>query len=461
MSNSIPAHGTSSTELGSRGRAVVIGAGIGGLAAAGALASHFHQVLVLERDGPSAPTVVRAGTPQARHVHGLLAGGLKALAELFPGIEDDLLRAGALPLNGSLEVRVERPGFDPYPARDLGVRTLAASRALIESVLRERVARLPAVASRSSCRVTAILHGDGGNRVTGVRCEDDDSQLRDVPADLVIDASGRGSLTLDLLRAAGRALPRETTIGVDIGYASASYEIPHDPGRRWKGVMTFPQAPQSSRGALMLPQEGGRWLLSLGGRGNDKPPGDEPGFLEFARQLRTPTIYNAIRHAGRVGEIARFAFPQSRWRHFEQVGDFPAGLLPIGDAICTFNPVYGQGMSVAAKQAVLLRRLLDMAARDSGTLAAMPNAYLTALVPLLETPWAMAAIPDFIFPQTQGERPPDFSRTIRLGMAMQRLAARRPEIHKLTVEVQHLLKPRSAYRRPMVMARLLLESLRG
>ena len=445
---------------GTHSRAIVIGAGIGGLTAAGALAGHFDQVIVLERDALPAAAAARAGTPQARHAHALLAGGLQALAELFPGIEQDLLRAGALPLNSSLEVRVERPGFDPYPARDLGVLTIAASRPLIEFVLRARVERLPTVRLQSPCRVKSIPCTADGASATGVCFEDAAGQTHDLQADLVIDASGRGSLTMDLLHAAGRAAPPETTIGVDIGYASATYEIPPGADHRWRGVLTFPQAPLSGRGALMLPQEGARWLLSLGGRGTDKPPGDEAGFLDFAQHLRTTTIHDAIRGARRVGEIHRFAFPQSRWRHFDRVVDFPRGVLPIGDAICIFNPVYGQGMSVAAQQARLLSRLLARGRGDSAALANLPQAFFAALGPILETPWAMAAVPDFIFAQTTGNRPADFDRLLRLGLAMQRLAARRPEVHKLVVEVQHLLKPRSAYRTPLLMARLLLESLR-
>jgi len=443
-----------------RRRAVVIGAGIGGLTAAGALAGHFDEVTVLERDALPAAASSRAGTPQAHHAHGLLAGGLKALAELFPGIEQDLLRAGALPLNGSLEIRFERPGFDPYPARDLGVATFAASRPLLEFVLRARLERLPTVRLQAPCRVRSIQFKADGSSATGVRVEDAAGETRDLHADLVIDASGRGSLTMDMLRAIGRPAPPETAIGVDIGYASASYEIPPGLDRSWKGVLTFPKAPQSSRGALMLPQEGGLWLLSLAGRGNDKPPGDAEGFFEFAGHLRTPTIHDAIRGARRVGEIHRFAFPESRWRHFDRVPGFPRGVLPIGDAVCTFNPVYGQGMSVAAQESLLLKRLLAPGPGGTAALSGLTEAYFAALGPILETPWAMAAVPDFIFPQTTGERPADFARVLRMGFAMQRLAARRPDVHKLVIEVQHLLKPRSAYRTPLLMARLLLESFR-
>jgi len=442
-------------------QAVVVGAGIAGLTAARVLSDRFETVLVLERDDLAATAGSRAGTPQDRHVHALLAGGLKALAELFPGIEDDLLRAGAVPLSSSRDVRVERPGFDPYPARDLGVTTYAASRPLIEFALRRRVERLPGTVFKTRCRATELLASADGARVTGVRCETADGRQTDLDADLVIDASGRGALTLALLQATGRTSPPETTIGVDIGYATATYEIPPDSGRGWQGVMTFPQAPHSSRGALMLPQEGQRWLVGLGGRGADKPPGDEAGFLDFARHLRTETIYNAICTARRVGEIARYVFPQSRRRHFEKVADFPCGLLPLGDAICIFNPVYGQGMSVAAQQAVLLRSLLERDGVGSNALAALPQAFFARLQPLLETPWAMAAIPDFIFPQTTGVRPPGLARDLRFAFAMTRLAARNPDVHRLVVEVQHLLKPRRAFRTPLMLARVMLEMARG
>jgi 2-polyprenyl-6-methoxyphenol hydroxylase-like FAD-dependent oxidoreductase len=442
-------------------QAVVIGAGIGGLAAACVLADHFDRVLILERDRLLDAAAPRHGTPQACHVHGLLAGGLAALTELLPGFDHDLRRAGAVALNGTLNVRLERPGFDPFPARDVGVMTYAASRPLIEFVLRQRVAKVPGVELHAPCRVSEILATADGLAVTGVRCDDIDGQARVLPADLIVDASGRGELTLALLRATGRAAPPQTTIGVDIGYASAVYDIPRDPARTWDGVMTFPQAPQSSRGALMLPQEGQRWVLSLGGRGADKPPGDDAGFLDFARHLRTDTIYNAIRDARRVGAIHRYVFPQSVRRHFDKVPDFPRGLLPMGDAVCVFNPVYGQGMSVAAQEALLLRRLLAQGRGQPSASAVLSQAFIAALPTVLETPWAMAAIPDFIFAQTIGERPPDLARRLSLGFAMLRLAARRPDVHKTNTQVQHLLVPLDVYRSPVLRARLLLEVIRG
>ena len=241
-------------------RAVVIGAGMAGLTAAAALADRFDQVVVLERDILPSEPAYRAGTPQARHVHGLLFSGQRALSELFPGFEQDLARAGAVPLRAGLDVRVERPGYDPFPQRDLGWSGYAASRPTIERAVRQRVESRATTTLRQRCRVKEVLASPDGAVVTGVRCENDSGASETIAADLVVDASGRGGPTLALLQSIGRPLPEETTIGIDLGYATCVFAIPDDASTDWKGVMTFGQAPQNSRGGLMLPLEGNRWM---------------------------------------------------------------------------------------------------------------------------------------------------------------------------------------------------------
>jgi 2-polyprenyl-6-methoxyphenol hydroxylase-like FAD-dependent oxidoreductase len=149
----------------------------------------------------------------------------------------------------------------------------------------------------------------------------------------------------------------------------------------------------------MLPVEGNRWILTLGGRYNDKPPADWDGFLLFAQHLRTPTVYNVIRHAKRPSEFARFVFKASCWRHFERMEKFPRALLPFGDAICRFNPVYGQGMSVAALEAEVLNRLLTAQSAGTDALASVAAAFLAEAERLIDTPWSTAAVPDFIDPE--------------------------------------------------------------
>jgi len=432
---------------------VVIGAGMAGLTAAGALAEHFDNVVVLERDSLPSEPMHRAGTPQARHVHALLFSGQCALNELFPRFEQDLVRAGAVPLTAGLDVRVERPGYDPFPQRDLGWCGYAASRPAIERAVRHRVESRANITLCQRCRVQEVLPTPNGEAVTGVRYENGGGDSKTISADLVVDASGRGAPTLGLLRSLGRPLPEETTIGIDLGYGTCIFSIPDDASTDWKGVMTFGQAPHNSRGGLMLPLEGNRWMVTIGGRHADVPPGDGEGFLAYAKALRTPTIYNAIRHAKRLDGVARYGFPESVRRHFERLDSFPRGLLPIGDAICRFNPVYGQGMSVAAMEACLLKRLLENSGEIGDPIAGLASTFFKEMQALLETPWSVATL-DFAFPETRGQRPADFDMTLKFGIALTRLAAEDPAVHKLTVEVQHLLKPRSVYRDPDLVRRV-------
>jgi 2-polyprenyl-6-methoxyphenol hydroxylase-like FAD-dependent oxidoreductase len=433
-------------------QAIVVGAGMGGLTAARALANHFETVLVLERDALPAEAEHRAGIPQGRHVHALLAGGQQALAELFPGFEDDLVRAGAVSLRAGLDVRAERPGFDPFPQRDLGIRGYALSRPLVEMIVRRRVQQVTNIELRQGCRVQELVAREDGRGVTGVRYIDAASQTVTASAELVVDASGQGALTLGLLEALGQAPPEETTIGVDVNYATALFAIPDDAPADWKGVFTFGS---EGRGGLMLPLEGGRWILTIAGRHAVKPPGDEAGFMAFTRHLRTQTIYRAIEHAERLGEIVRFGFRASTYRQYETLTAFPRGLLPLGDAICRFNPVYGQGMSVAAKEARALDRLLGDVAAEPDPPAGLAAAFFARAAALIEAPWASAAIPDFVHPETRGKRPENLEQMLRYGLAMARLAARDPDVHRLTVEVQHLLKPRSVYQDPALVQRVL------
>ncbi|HUH83897.1 MAG TPA: FAD-binding protein [Stellaceae bacterium] len=434
------------------GQAVVVGAGIGGLAAAGALAGHFERVVVLERDALPSEAAHRPGTPQARHVHGLLLSGQRALGELFPGFEQDLAEAGAVPLRVGLDIRMERPGFDPFPQRDLGWLSFAVSRPTIEHLLRRRVKGLANITLRPQCRVQEVTADRGV--VTGVRFENAGGGSDNLLADLVVDASGRGALTLDLLRSIGGPSPEETTIGIDLGYSTGVFAIPDDAPSDWKGVMTFGQAPHNSRGGLLLPLEGNRWMATIGGRHGDVPSGGAEGFLAYAHELRTATIYDAIKRAKRLGDIARYGFPESVRRHFERLAVFPRGLLPVADAVCRFNPVYGQGMSVAAQEACLLRTLLNRLAGERDPLAGLAPAFFAEMQSLIETPWSVALF-DFVFPETRGQHPADFETTLKFGMALGRLAAEDAAVHRLTAEVQNLLKPRSVYGDPALVKRVL------
>jgi 2-polyprenyl-6-methoxyphenol hydroxylase-like FAD-dependent oxidoreductase len=435
-------------------QAVVVGAGMGGLAAGRALADNFEHVVVLERDTLPLDASHRPGTPQARHTHGLLAGGQRALDDLFPGFEQDLATAGAVPLRIGLDLRFETPGFDPFPQRDLGLTTYWMSRPLIEFTAPQRVRQHPKIAIRERCRALDVIASPDGTTVTAIQFENSDGRPETLAADLVVEASGRGYLTAGLLQSIGRPRPEETIIGVDITYATGVFAIPDDAPTDWKAVMTLDPPAQGGAAGIMAPLERNRWIVTLVGRHGDKLPGDRHGFLAHAQQLRTPTIYDAIKGANQLREIARFGFPASVRRHFDRLKGFPRGLLPFGDAVCRFNPVYGQGMSVAAREACLLYGLLQNCANEPDALTGLAAALFSEAAALIETPWALAAVPDLAHPKTQGERPEDLEQRLQFREGLIRLAAADAAVHKLWVEVLHLLKPRSALNDPDLVERV-------
>jgi hypothetical protein len=298
------------------------------------------------------------------------------------------------------------------------------------------------------------MTSEDGARVTGVSCLYSDGTLEDVPGDLVIDASSNGQVTLNLLAALGIPAPNEVTAAVEMGYSTTMFEIPQDAPAEWRMVGTLPDPPRNRRGAILVPVEGNRWIV-LAGSHDSKPPDDEAGFLAFAGQLRTPTIFNAIKDANRCAPITRYGFKASRWRHFEMLESFPIGLIPFGDTICRFNPIYGQGMSVAAKEACLLRDLLHITAESGRGLDSLPSEFLAQAQPIIDAPWATSVVPDFLDPLTEGERPPDLEMALKFGAALRRLAYEDGEIHRLMLEVQHMVKPRSILREPEIAARVM------
>lgn len=434
--------------------AVVVGAGIGGLTAARALSDHFDRVTILDRNSLPAGAEPRPGTPQSRHPHALLAGGQEALAELFPDFTGDIERAGAVRVRNGLDIWWERPGFDPFPVRDLGYDGFCMSRPLLEFVVRRRVERQDNIVLLPHCRVSELVASSDQAAVTGVRYKDAEGRTSELASDLVVDASGRGTLTLALLAGIGAAEPEETDIGIDIGYSTAIFQIPEEPRLPWKGIVHAPLPPDDSRGAIVLPIEDERWMVALSGVHGDAPPADIEGYLEFARGFRTSTVYDALKNARLLGEIVRFKFVGSVRRHFEKMQRFPRGLLPVADAICRFNPAFGQGMSVAAQEAQLLNGLLNERRGLPDPLDGLAQVFFTNIQGLLDAPWRVAEN-DFIFPQTRGQRPADFEARIQYGIALTRLGAEDPAVHRLFTEVSSLLKPPSVLREPKLSERVM------
>ena len=259
------------------------------------------------------------------------------------------------------DMRFELPGFDPLPQRDLGFDQFGLSRPALERVVRRRVEREPNIEFRPRTRVTELIASPDNRSVAGVRFEDTRGTPGSLAADLVVDASGRASPTLRFLEAIGSAKPAAIEIGMDQAYATAVFEKPEDAPTDWLFVVHAPTPPGSSRFGIIMPMEGRRWSVSLSVNHGEAPPADIDGFMAFVKSFRMPTIYNAIRSAKRVGDIARFGMACSVLRAFDRLDRFPRGLVPLGDSVCRLTPINGQGMSVAAQEAHVLASLLEFA----------------------------------------------------------------------------------------------------
>jgi 2-polyprenyl-6-methoxyphenol hydroxylase-like FAD-dependent oxidoreductase len=222
-------------------------------------------------------------------------------------------------------------------------------------------------------------------------------------------------------------------------------------------AITFPGPNMRRRTGYMFPIEDNRWMALIGEPHAELPPDDMGTFLQLARELRTPTIYDTIKDAAPVDKVHRFLFAESCWRHYERLEVFPPGLLPIGDAACRFNPIYGQGMTMAVKEASVLKALLESRAGRDNPLDGLARSYFDAIHPWIEGAWAMSALPDLAMPETRGERPPGLGDALRFRGALLRVAARDADVHRLLQSVQYIMAPRAALQDPDLVRRVQAE----
>jgi 2-polyprenyl-6-methoxyphenol hydroxylase-like FAD-dependent oxidoreductase len=433
-------------------RAVIIGGSLAGLLSARAVADHYEEVVVLERDKLSDTPGPRMSTPQSFHLHVLLKGGENAMDRLAPGFRDAIETSGAETLN---------PGREFASASDLGeakrfdspMRLHGQSRWLVEDCLRRRVVALTDnLTMREGVTVRGLRHDPETNRITAVHMESDDG-LEELAADLVVDASGRGEGGVRWLTALGLEVPEIDTVKVDFAYASTFVRLADDPERDWKGLLVGNLPREGARGAVLMPIEGGLHVCSAGGRAGDYPPDDEPGFIEFIRSLPDPRMAEELERAEFVRPISRMIYPANRLRHYETCASLPAAFLPVGDAFCSFNPTYGQGMSCAALQAEALADTLSGRAPEEDITSLGPR-YLERAVQAVEFPWRNANFHDFLYPTTEGDRSMVPQEESGYRIQLQAAAARDPVLRDLSAAVQHLLEPYERLFEPDVRARV-------
>lgn len=440
------------------GHAVVIGGSICGMMAARVLADHFERVTILERDPAPEGPVHRAGTPQARHAHGLLKRGQQVMEQLFPGLGDELIAHGACVATAGGEFRICCPaGWMLGSPREL----LLFSRGLLEWTMRRRALELPHVQFVTGARVKALLPGERAHTVAGVlrSFTRDGGESEALRAELVVDASGRGSNAPQWLTALGYQAPPEEIVDSHMGYASRVLEPPAGWNAPWKGLLVQAAPPAHPCGGALFRIEGGRWMLSLFGGARCYPPTDDEGLLAFARNLRTPAIYEAIKDARPLSPVYGFRDTINRLRHFERLTRLPDGFIALGDAVCTFNPVYGQGMTVAAVGVELLQRRLQARATDAARgLAGLPAEFARELAAQLTSPWSMATGEDMRFDGVEGGDRGAVARGIRWYLnRVQRLTVCRPAVSGTFIDVVQMLAPPTALFQPALLASVLFD----
>jgi 2-polyprenyl-6-methoxyphenol hydroxylase-like FAD-dependent oxidoreductase len=431
--------------------AIVIGASMGGLLAARALSDFYAAVTVLERDTFPVADIPRKGVPQGRHAHGLLARGRTVIEDFFPGWTDEVVASGGA--RGDIAGDVNWIGhgvtIKSAPSELVG---LLASRPVLEGHVRRRLMALSNVRMIENCVVQGLIADDQRSTIKGVRARVGNGAEQTMAADLVVDASGRGSSSPAWLEGIGFAKPEEEKIEIGIGYTTRIYRRhPADLGGKLAAIVAG-SGPNWRSGAILYQAED-RWIVSIGGYFGDHAPDDDQMYAAYAGSLPTSDVHDIVAHAEPLSDFARYRFPANLRRRYERLTRFPAGYLVFGDALCSFNPIYGQGMTVAAQEAALLRECLDAGQAD------LARRFFAAAASAIDTPWDITVGNDLRHPQVEGPRSPKV-RFINWYIGKLHMAARHDA--KLTaafLEVANLEVPPPKLLQPAIVLRVLWGNL--
>jgi 2-polyprenyl-6-methoxyphenol hydroxylase-like FAD-dependent oxidoreductase len=428
-------------------RAVVIGGSIVGTLTARVLSEFYREVVVLDRDTVLGVYSVRKGAPHAAHAHAFHSQGYDNVMELFPDLPEDLAKHGIpTPDLGHMRWYFNSRLLQQTTT---GLRSIGAQRPIIEGILRSKVAALPNVTYHERTEVLNLLGNEDNSRVTGVRLSpvgapDEQTELA---ADLVIDTTGRGSRTPVWLEQLGYQRPPEERMTIGLTYTTRLFH--HRPGMLEDTQSVNPVAsPEHPRGAFFGRVGPQTCILSLTGILGDKPPTDTEGFLDYVKSLPVSEVYDAVHDAEPMTDPVSFGFPASVRRHYESMERFPDRFFVLGDALCSFNPVYGQGMMVATIEVMALRAALRSgSAPDSAALRA-------ELASIVDAPWAISTNGDLDFPGVPGERTPE----VQMGNAfigkLTVAATKDPELTKAFLQVAGLKAPLSSLMEPEIIERV-------
>ncbi|MEU1390038.1 MULTISPECIES: NAD(P)-binding protein [unclassified Nonomuraea] len=432
---------------GHRACAIVVGAGMAGLLAARVLTETFDQVHLLDADRLPSGDDHRRGVPQSRHPHALLQRGADVLEHLFPGLRDELTTAGAPVYDHGSTFLMWFAGAWA-PRIDSGLQIQAFSRPLLECRIRSRTLSLPGVILHPDTIVEGLRTDRPGRRVTGVDIRRPGHQPTSLEADMVVVAGGRTARLASWLTAIGRAEPDIRVVDARTVYASREYTgLPGE----WNGLAEMALAPDTTRGGAVTRIENGRAIAALHGTAGDRPPTDEAGFLAFARSLGNPLLGELLAAARPVSPVYRCTDMANRRIDYHRIPDWPEGLLAIGDTVCSFNPVYAQGMTLAALQALELRAFLHP---DRPAPAA--RVFQRRVRRLLTTPWTLSTCEDLAWSGTGGIADRTLHRYLRQVLAR---IPDDPGLYRRFLRTLHMVASPAGLLRPVPLARSLIAPL--
>ena len=439
-----------STKIGKH--AIVIGASVAGMLAARVLSDLFDKVTLLDRDALPAGAKMRKGIPQSQHAHAILAKGMQTMGELFPGLMEELEHGGGVVMDFASELRWFHYG-DYKGAYKGTVHSMGESRPLLDATIRSRLSAIPNVVIMQNTAINGLTTTEDHSRITGILVQADKPGGQDthMEADLVVDAGGRGSRSPQWLEGLGYDKPTESEVRINVGYTSRFYlRRSGDISDGFKAVYVSPAAPHEKRGGIAIPTEGDRWLVTLFGYFNDHAPTDDKGFTDYARSLAAPDVFNLISHAEPVTEASTHKVPSSLRRHYEKMDRFPEGYIVMGDAVCSFNPIFGQGMTVASREAIALKNAL----RYRGLTAGMSRAFYREATATIDLAWMLATGEDFRYTETVGNKPFYTDLLNKYTLAVHHATAHDTKVYGAFIDVMNMLKPPTSLFAPVIIWRV-------
>jgi 2-polyprenyl-6-methoxyphenol hydroxylase-like FAD-dependent oxidoreductase len=434
-------------------RAIVLGGGMAGLLAARVLSEKYADVVIVDRDELIGVTGYRNGVPHGRHAHGLVAKGHQIFESLFPGLTQGMTEDGVRPgdFNGSIQWYFNGQRL---AASDSGLACLPCGRPALERGVRKHVQAIPNVRFLERHDIVSLETTADSKRVIGVWIQprEQGSKAERLLADLVLDITGRGSRMPAWLRELGYDAPAEDKVKVDLAYTSRHYRLKRDPFTKDIAIIAA-ATPSHPRGAFFYPMPDGETVeLSLTGCVGDYPPTDPEGFLAYTKSLPIPDFYDNVYDAEPADEPVRFKFPASVWRRYDQLTRFPDGLLVMGDAVCSFNPIYAQGMTVAGLEALTLRKhLQDPAALDA-------IGFFAEISGQIASPWEFSATADLGYPGVEGQRTEQIQMINQYIAALQAAAVSDPVLTDGFLRVAGLVDEPMALMNPDIQQRVMQQA---